>query len=129
MERRFSERKREIEDDAHLDKTVLTGSVRRLQQFGQPFFKHFRRSETRQNAQFFLEGLLSDLPRKNVESIAYRNEQDRQALQRFVGQTDWDHTLLGVHQSSVANLGKIGRRHLENQRRYPLLRPPLQKDE
>jgi len=91
VERRFEERKREIEQDAKIDKKALAGSVRRLQQFGQPYFEHFRRSETRENAQIFLEGLLSDLPRKNVESIAYRYEQDRQALQRFVGQTDWDH--------------------------------------
>ena len=91
MERRFEQRKREIEQDAQISKDALGGSVRRLRQFGQPFFEHFRRSETRQNAQFFLEGLLSDLPRKNVESIAYRFEQDRQALQRFVGQTDWAH--------------------------------------
>ena len=72
MERRFDERKREIEQDAKIDHKALSGSVRRLQQFGQPFFKHFRRSETRGNAQIFLEGLLSDLPRKNIESIAYR---------------------------------------------------------
>jgi SRSO17 transposase len=91
MERRFEQRKREIEQDAKIDKKALAGAVRRVKQFGKPFFEHFRRSETRQNAQFFLEGLLSDLPRKNVEAIAYRFEQDRQALQRFVGQTNWEH--------------------------------------
>ena len=91
MERRFEQRKREIEADAKIAPKALAGSVRRLQQFGQPFFKHFRRSETRENAQFFLEGLLSDLPRKNVESIAYRSEQDRRRLQRFIGETDWDY--------------------------------------
>ena len=48
-----------------------------MQQFGKPYFAHFLRSETRQNAQVFLEGLLSDLPRKNLESIAYRYEQER----------------------------------------------------
>jgi hypothetical protein len=57
----------------------MAGSVRRLQQFGTPFFNDFRRSETRANAQLFLEGLLSDLPRKNMKSIAYRFQQDRQA--------------------------------------------------
>ena len=91
MERRFEVRKREIEQDAQIEKRSLMGRVRRLQQFGKPFFAEFRRSETRANAQFFLEGLLSDIPRKNIESIAYRFEQDRQALQRFIGQTDWDH--------------------------------------
>jgi len=91
MERRFEERKREIEQDAHIDKQALAGCVRQLQLFGKPYFAHFLRSETRQNAQVFLEGLLSDLPRKNLESIAYRYEQERSGLQRFTGQTDWDH--------------------------------------
>ena len=37
------------------------------------------------------KGLCPTFRGKNIESIAYRFEQDRQALQRFVGQTDWDH--------------------------------------
>jgi SRSO17 transposase len=74
-----------------LTKKRLPEGGRRLQQFGKPFFEHFRRSETRDNAQLLLKGLLSDIAKKNVESIAYRYEQDRQALQRFVGQTDWNH--------------------------------------
>ena len=36
-------------------------------------------------------GLLSDLKRKNVESIAYRYDLERQNLQRFVGGAPWDH--------------------------------------
>jgi len=109
MERRFDERKREIEHDAHIDKSALAGCVRRLQQFGKTYFAHFRRSETRQNAQFFLEGLLSDLPRKNVESIAYRYEQDRRALQRFIGQTDWDHKVLlqRLAEQVAAEIGEV----------------------
>jgi len=94
MEQRFELRKREIEQDAQIPPLALAGSVRQLQQFGKPFFEHFRRSETREHAQIFLEGLLSDLPRKNIESIAYRYERDRQALQRFIGQTVWDHKVL-----------------------------------
>ena len=74
-----------------LIKKISPGACEGCNSSANPTSEHFRRSETRQNAQFFLEGLLSDLPRKNVESIAYRYEQDRQALQRFVGQTDWDH--------------------------------------
>ena len=109
MERRFDERKREIEHDADIDKSALAGCVRRLQQFGKTYFAHFRRSETRQNAQFFLEGLLADLPRKNVESIAYRYEQDRRALQRFIGQTDWDHKVLHqrLAEQVAAEIGEV----------------------
>jgi SRSO17 transposase len=39
----------------------------------------------------FVQGLMSDLERKNVESIAYRFGQDRMPLQWFVGTSDWDH--------------------------------------
>jgi SRSO17 transposase len=36
-------------------------------------------------------GLLSDLKRKNVESVAYLHDQDRLPLQKFVGCSPWDH--------------------------------------
>jgi hypothetical protein len=91
VERRFEIRKREIEADAKIEQRTIAGSVRRLQQFGEPFFKDFRRSETRDNAQLFLAGLLSDLSKKNVESIAYRSAQPRQSLQRFIGENKWEH--------------------------------------
>jgi len=91
MDRRFEQRKREIEADAKINPRATAGAVRRLQQFGEPYFKNFRRSETRAHAQIFLEGLLSDVRKKNIESIAYRSAQDRQALQRFIGQVAWDH--------------------------------------
>ena len=42
----------------------------------------------------FVQGLLSDLEHKNVESIAYRFGQDRMPLQWFVGMSDWDDELL-----------------------------------
>ena len=38
----------------------------------------------------FVKGLLSDLDRKNTESIAYRFGQDLRALQRFLGEVAWD---------------------------------------
>jgi len=37
-----------------------------------------------------MAGLLSDVARKNTESIAHRHGVDRQVLQRFIGYTDWD---------------------------------------
>ena len=33
----------------------------------------------------YLGGLLSDLQRKNIESIAYRYDRERAALQYFIG--------------------------------------------
>jgi len=41
-----------------------------------PFVTRLRRSERREHAQVYVAGLLSDLERKNVESIAYRHDQD-----------------------------------------------------
>jgi SRSO17 transposase len=38
-----------------------------------------------------MSGLISDLERKNVESIAYNHDQDRRNLQHFIGCAEWDH--------------------------------------
>ena len=94
MEKRFETRKREIEQDALIDKKDLAGAAQRLDRFLAPFFESLPRSETRENASRYVQGLLSDLHRKNVESIAYRFGQDRRALQFFVGAAQWDHQMI-----------------------------------
>ena len=38
-----------------------------------------------------MTGLCSDVKRKNAETIAYFHDQDRQAMQKFIGQVPWDH--------------------------------------
>ena len=94
MEKRFATRKREIEQDAKIDKKDLAGAAQRLDRFLAPFFDDLPRSETRKNAATFVQGLLSDLQRKNVESIAYRFGQERYNLQRFIGEAQWDHQVI-----------------------------------
>jgi len=94
MEKRFETRKREIEQDAAIDKKDLAGAARRLDQLLAPFFEPLPRSETRENASMYVQGLLSDLDRKNIESIAYRFGQDRRHLQYFIGASSWDHHLI-----------------------------------
>jgi SRSO17 transposase len=94
MEKRFETRKREIEQDAKIDKKDLAGAAQRLDQFLVPFFVELPRSETRKNALMFVQGLLSDLQRKNVESIAYRFGQNRYNFQRFIGEAVWDHQVI-----------------------------------
>ena len=42
-----------------------------------------------QHAQTSVSGLLSDVERKNVESIAYHVGQNRLGLQGFIGWADW----------------------------------------
>jgi len=91
MERRFEIRKRKILREANIKQEVVNGMLKRLEQFAQPFIASLGRREPKQNAQTYISGLLSDLERKNVESIAYRYDQDRRALQRFIGVAPWDH--------------------------------------
>ena len=91
MERRFEIRKRKILQQADIKQEVASGMLKRLEQFAQPFIASLGRREPRENAQIYISGLLSDLERKNVESIAYRYDQDRRGLQRFIGFARWDH--------------------------------------
>lgn len=91
MERRFEARKQEILEQAEVKPEVAAGMVKRLAQFAEPFIASLGRREARQNAQVYLSGLLSDMERKNVESIAYRHDQDRRGLQRFIGLAPWDY--------------------------------------
>jgi SRSO17 transposase len=91
MERRFEVRKREMLQEAEIRPQVCKGMLERLEQFAGPFIGTLARREPKEHAQVYLAGLLSDLRRKNVESIAYRHDQDRQGLQRFIGSVRWDH--------------------------------------
>ncbi len=45
----------------------------------------------REHGEDFVRGLLSDLDRKSVEPIAERAGKDRRGMQRFIGQSGWDH--------------------------------------
>ena len=90
MERRFELRKRQLLDDAELKSELSKGMLGRLETFVEPFAVTLRRREMKENAQQYVGGLLSDLERKNVESIAYRCDRDRRAFQRFIGIAPWD---------------------------------------
>ncbi len=91
MERRFEIQKRKILQEADIKPQVFNGMMKRLEQFIKPFIGSLGRREPKENAHIYVSGLLSDLRRKNVESIAYRYDQDRRALQRFIGLVPWDH--------------------------------------
>jgi len=91
MERRFEIQKRKILKEADIKPQVFNGMLKRLEQFLKPFIASLGRREPKENAHIYISGLLSDLGRKNVESIAYRYDRDRRALQRFIGSVPWDH--------------------------------------
>ena len=91
MERRFEVRKQELLAECKVEPKVFEDMMERLRDFAQPFVDCLWRCEQKQHAQTYLAGLLSDLERKNVESIAYRHDQECLPLQRFVGVSGWDH--------------------------------------
>jgi SRSO17 transposase len=91
MERRYRVRLDELLEDAEVPPGLLRGVLPRLETFLQPFVESLRSAEQRTNAQDYVEGLLSDLESKDAESIAYLHDRERQGLQKFIGQADWDH--------------------------------------
>ena len=91
MERRFRVRLNELLDDARVRPSVLQGVLPRLEAFLQPFVTALHTPERQTNARHYVQGLLSDLGGKDVESIAYLHDRERQGLQKFIGQADWDH--------------------------------------
>jgi len=91
MDRRFEIRKHKILQEAEIKPQVFNGMLKRLEQFAQPFINSLRRREQKEHAHVYISGLLSDLKRKNTESIAYRHDLDRRGLQRFIGSAAWDH--------------------------------------
>lgn len=91
MERRFAERKEAMLAECQVSAEVFAGIAERLTEFVEPFAERLRQPAQREHAADYVGGLLSDLERKNVESIAYRCEQDRRDLQHFIGCAPWDH--------------------------------------
>ena len=91
MERRFELRKEALLAECQVSPSVFRGFEDRLQRFVEPFASCLARSEQRKHARTVVSGLISDLDRKNTESIAYRHDQDRKDLQHFVGESNWDH--------------------------------------
>jgi SRSO17 transposase len=90
MERRFRARLDELLGDAEVPPGLLHGVLPRLEAFLGPFVASLTRAEQRLNARHYVQGLLSDLDAKNAEAIAYLHDQERQGLQKFLGQAPWD---------------------------------------
>jgi SRSO17 transposase len=91
MEPRYQRRKEQLLADCQVPSTLFRGVMSRLESFAQPFVASLPSPESRTHSRTYLAGLLSDVERKNAESIAYRYDLDRQVIQRFVGDVDWDH--------------------------------------
>jgi len=87
----FEKRRQELLDECKIAPQVFGNVMPRLEKFMDPFVECFVRREQVAHSQMFVQGLLSDLEDKNVESIAYRFGQERMPLQWFIGVSAWDH--------------------------------------
>src|SRR6266436_5736983 len=90
MEARYATRKQQLLAECQVAPEIFDQVLPRLATFMAPFVETFCRQELDQHAHTYLCGLLSDVARKNVASIAYRFGQDRLPLQRFMGWAAWD---------------------------------------
>jgi SRSO17 transposase len=66
----------------------------KLRRFLKGFADCFSRSDTRGHLPVYVEGQLSDLPRKNCEPIADAVDMPPRTLQQFLSLLDWDQALM-----------------------------------
>ena len=90
MERRFAVRYDEMMAEAEVKPEAVEGVLERLKEFVRPFAASLEHPAQREHAEEYVAGLVSNIKRKNIESIAYLHEHDRQPLQKFIGQKPWD---------------------------------------
>ena len=90
MDRRFAVRYEELMADAEVKPEALEGVLKRLKEFVQPFAANLEHPAQCEHLEEYVAGLVSNVKRKNIESIAYLHEQDRQPLQKFIGQNSWE---------------------------------------
>ena len=91
MERRFESRLNEMLDQAQVSPEIIRGLVPRLEKFVEPFAENLPGAEHRRHAAEYVTGLMSRLERKTGEGIAYLHDQQRQGIQKFIGEIPWDH--------------------------------------
>ncbi len=90
MDTRYAIRKSQLLDECQVAPAIFEQVIPRLYTFMEPFVTIFQGQAADQHAKTYICGLLSDIERKNIESIAYRFGQSRLPLQGFIGWDAWD---------------------------------------
>jgi SRSO17 transposase len=90
MDARYAIRKSQLLDECQVAPDIFEQVIPRLYTFMVPFVKTFPGQAAEQHAKTYVCGLLADVERKHVESIAYRFGQSRLPLQGFIGWGEWD---------------------------------------
>jgi SRSO17 transposase len=90
MEARYTIRKHQLLAECQVAPEIFEQVIPRLYTFMTPFVQIFQGQVAEQHAKTYVCGLVSNLERKNVESIAYRFGHSRLPLQAFIGWDAWD---------------------------------------
>ena len=90
MDTEYPIRKRQLLEECQVAPAIFQQVLPRLATFLAPFVAPFCRQEPAEHAQTSVCGLLANVTRKNIESIASRFGHDRLPLQRFIGWAEWD---------------------------------------
>jgi SRSO17 transposase len=104
MDRRFDTRLRDMLAQAQVSPELIDGLLSRLETFVHPFTASLREPEQQRHTLEYLTGLLAKLEHKTGEGIAYLHDQQRQGIQKFIGQVPWnDQPLLTTLARQVGN--------------------------
>ena len=106
MDRQWETRLEGMLAECEVSPRLWRNSEERLRQFVAPFTALLSQQAQRKRAVEYVAGLVTDVKRKNVESIAYRHDQERSRLQHFIGCAQWDHQPL---LNELASGGRGGR--------------------
>src|SRR6266702_4003349 len=90
MEARYTIRKHQLLAECQVAPEIFEQVLPRLYTFMTPFVKIFQGQVAEQHAKTSVCGLLSNLERKNIESMADRFGHSRLPLQAFIGWDAWD---------------------------------------
>jgi SRSO17 transposase len=90
MDRRFDARLNEMLAQAVVSPELIDGLLSRLEAFVHPFSASLGQPEQHRHTIEYMTGLLSKLEHKTGEGIAYLLDQERQGIQKFIGQVPWD---------------------------------------
>src|SRR2546427_679299 len=90
MEARYAFRKSQLLDECQVAPEMFEQVIPRLSTFMKPFVSIFQGQVAAQHAKIYVCGLLSNVERKNIASIASRFGQSRLPLQGFIGWDAWD---------------------------------------
>ena len=90
MDARYTIRKAQLLEACQVAPEICAQVLPRLHPFLEPCIATLRGQAPRAHAQTSVRGLLSDVERKNVESLADHFGQDRLGLPGFIGGDDWD---------------------------------------